>query len=319
MQSVLRQISSQQPFLIHHRRKVIQVHDSVPGAVLLQRSIHIENPLYRPLREKVLRARRVVVNRQDRRDDGRNAMGRCELCHRGQIGYDVLIAHRTGVTGDVVRSGEDHDRLGAQFNHVLPKAHQHLRRRLAADTAIHVGAVSEIVLQLPDVGNRVTEKHDAAFRRCSFGQHIVGRTIARELPKVVREHRDPRRAIVVQSGKAGRRNSRRGYGLLSAFWFLRRCPLSGAEYRHTRDQEATQENVLHRPISDRGQSHFSSDATAYSQRVSVANSSIAGVNARRIDCITRALACDTAHGRLAATDTSGSSPDLRRAVRATCT
>src|ERR1700692_310044 len=95
-----------------------------------------------------------------------------------------------------------------KLNHVLPKADEHLRRGLSADTTIDVGLARKIFIEVPKVGDRVAEENDAVLAGRGRLERGVSFTKARELTKVVGKNRDSRSPVSVQTGIAGGRNVR---------------------------------------------------------------------------------------------------------------
>src|SRR5207245_8200198 len=116
---------------------------------------------------------------------------------------------RPGISCNVVSAGQNHNNLGMQIDHILPEPHQHLGSGLPADTAVDVGLAGEIILQLPDVGDRITEEYDSILA-CGRGAELrVGLAITRQLSVVVGEYGDTRRAVLIEPREAGAGNGRR--------------------------------------------------------------------------------------------------------------
>ena len=127
-----------------------------------------------------------------------------QLGQGGIVGLDVFQAHGAGVSRNVVGAGQDDDNLGMQVNYILTEAHQHLRRGLPADAAVEVRLAGEIVVELPDVGDGISEEDDAVLAGRWRFEGGVGVAVAGELAIVVSENRDARGPILVEAGESGR-------------------------------------------------------------------------------------------------------------------
>src|SRR5437660_2150804 len=66
------------------------------------------------LRRRAWAGDMIATDRCDAREHHLDAAGRCELAHRRQIAFDLFIAHRAGVAGDIVGARENHDDLRLQ-------------------------------------------------------------------------------------------------------------------------------------------------------------------------------------------------------------
>ena len=106
--------------------------------------------------------------------------GASDFGHGGVVRLDIFEAHRTGVAGDVIRAGEDHNNFGLQVDNILAEADQHLRRGLASDATVDVRLASKILVEMPDVGDGVAEEDDAALAGRGLLQSGVGVAVARE-------------------------------------------------------------------------------------------------------------------------------------------
>ena len=144
-------------------------------------------PLAGPGEGGAVRVLLVVGHRQERRQHDLDAVGARQLRHRGQVVLDLVDGHRARVAGDVVRPRQDHHHLRLQLDDVGPEAQEHLRRRLAADAAVHVGLAREeaaVVGLRPVVGDRVAEEHDARLARLRRGEGGVRGGVAVEAAEV---------------------------------------------------------------------------------------------------------------------------------------
>ena len=104
-----------------------------------------------------------------------DVMRLCQLGHGGQVALNGLQRHLSRVARNVIRPGQQHHNLGLQGNHILPEAHQHLRRSLSADSAVEIRPPGKERAHLrpfrldgaaPALGDRVThEDHTALTRR----------------------------------------------------------------------------------------------------------------------------------------------------------
>src|SRR5580700_2085093 len=130
-------------------------------------------------------------------------------------------------------ASEDHDDFGLQRDYVLAKAAQHLRCGLASDPAVEVGLAGEIFVEVPDVGDGVSEENDAVLAGCGRLEGGVGVTVAGELSEIVGEDGDAPGAVLVEAGESGGGDGGRG-GL---------CCLGGLLRR---DREGEQENERER-------------------------------------------------------------------------
>ena len=86
-----------------------------------------------------------------------------QFTHRGDIVHHVFEFDRAVVLCDIVRSGQNHDRLRGQFDDVRTKACEHLRRGLAADAPADVAVVREKTgaHPRPSFGDRIA--HEDGF------------------------------------------------------------------------------------------------------------------------------------------------------------
>jgi hypothetical protein len=65
-----------------------------------------------------------------------------------------------------------------QLDHILTKAHQHLRSGLPVDAAVDVRLAGKIIRELPIVGDGVAEEDDAILSRLRESQRRIGVAIA---------------------------------------------------------------------------------------------------------------------------------------------
>src|SRR5687768_16147036 len=148
------QLCFQETLAIDHRRKVIEIDQSVSCGIVFDPFIHREN-LFRwtvgASNDRLAVANGVVVYRHDGGKDDTDAVRMCELGHRREIVLNRLDAHRTGVAREVVSPGEYDDDFWLQLDHIGTKADQHLRRRLPTDTTVEVGLAGKIFSQFPTV------------------------------------------------------------------------------------------------------------------------------------------------------------------------
>src|SRR5580704_2327585 len=198
MKTVVRQIALQQAFVIYHGAEVVEIDAAVLGGVVLDPAIEFEDLCGRTERGKHLRALGVVVHGEHRRQYDMHAVDAREFCHGLQVAFDLSQRHRTRVPGDVVSTGKNDDGFGPQIDDVRPEANQHLRRSLSANAAIDVGLAGEVLLELPDVGDRVAHENDACliFRRGS--ELGVGFAIATEVAEVVHPKLDQTLAVLLE-------------------------------------------------------------------------------------------------------------------------
>src|SRR4029077_7413383 len=108
-----------------------------------------------------------------------------------------LEAHGAGVAGNIVRAGEDHNHFGMKLNYILAEADEHLRRGLAADAAIDVGLAGKIFVEMPDVGDGVSEEDDAVLAGRGRLERGVGFAIAGEFAEVIAESGSLRVAVLL--------------------------------------------------------------------------------------------------------------------------
>ena len=207
MESVVREVSFEQAFVVHDCAEVVEIDQIVGGTVIFQPAVQCQNPVHRPLRIKILRLRRVVVDREDRRKDHRNFVGPRQVSQGCQVRFNVFVRDRSRIARNVVGSGKYYNGFRLKINYVLPKAHQHLRGGLPADAAIDVRLAGKRIGNRPNVGDRVAEEHDPILSWCGRLQRCIGTAITRKLPVVVRVNRNSRCAIFVQTGKSGCWNS----------------------------------------------------------------------------------------------------------------
>ena len=123
-------------------------------------------------------------------------------------GHDVLLDHLRGfgsrVPRNVVGAGQHHHRGGLQLDDIGIHADQHLRRRLAADAAIHVWLARKILLQVPEVGDRIAHEDDAPGRRRLLLQILVGLMITAQLIPVLQLVGERSRGVDETAGRARR-------------------------------------------------------------------------------------------------------------------
>jgi len=114
-----------------------------------------------------------------------------QLDHRDQVVLDHGLRRRTRVARDVIRSREDHDDGRLKRDHVLPKAHEHLRRGLSADTSAHVRFAREhhIEIPRPRVRDGVSVEHHPALARPRRAQLRVRLAVPGEERPILTEPR----------------------------------------------------------------------------------------------------------------------------------
>ena len=104
--------------------------------------------------------------------------------------HDVLLDHlgclRPCVAGNVVGAGQHDHRGRLQVDHIGIHANQHLRRGLPADAAVHIRLAGKVLLQPPEVGDRVAHEHDSLRVSGLFLQFFVGLMISAELVPVLK-------------------------------------------------------------------------------------------------------------------------------------
>src|SRR5579864_7279223 len=103
-----------------------------------------------------------------------------------------------------------------QINHILAKAHQHLRGGLAVNAAVDVGLAGKIVRQLPVVRDGVAEKYDSILVRGGSFERGVGVAVSCQFAEVVGIDGDAGCTVLVEAGVAGGGNDGRWWrGLLA--------------------------------------------------------------------------------------------------------
>ncbi len=156
--------------------------------------------------------------------------------------------HGPGIAGDIVGPREDDDDLGLQIDHILAEAHQHLRRGLPSNAAVHVRLARKIFVEVPDVGDRVAEKHNAVLPGRRRLQRGIGVAVALQLAIVIGEDGDARGAVLIEPGKAGGGNAGR------RLWCLLSDSRNERKRRSTRDRMSGGEKV-YRTLSASGNQH----------------------------------------------------------------
>ncbi len=105
-------------------------------------------------------------------------------CH--DVLFDQFGRHRTRVARNIVGSGQHDHCSRLQVDDIGIHANQHLRRSLPADSAIHIRLAGKVLVQSPEVRNRVAHEHDS-LRICRLLlQVFVGLMIAAELVPVLK-------------------------------------------------------------------------------------------------------------------------------------
>ena len=81
--------------------------------------------------------------RQNRRHHHADSISPRQVRHRHQIVFDGGGCCRAGIAGNIVCPRQNHNHLRLQRDHIRPETHQHLRRGLAADAAVHIWLAGE--------------------------------------------------------------------------------------------------------------------------------------------------------------------------------
>ncbi len=147
-------------------------------------------------------------------EDHPDAVHARQFRHGRVVGLDVFVARGTGNARYIVGAGEHDQHFGMQIDHVLTKAHQHLRSRLAINAAVEVRPAGEIIGELPVVGDGVAQKYDAILACPRWPDRRIGLAIAFQLTEVIGIYGDARGAVVVKPGRAGGRDGGSGNILL---------------------------------------------------------------------------------------------------------
>jgi hypothetical protein len=147
---------------VRQRRVVVQVHRAALRRVVPNPAVQADDLSLRTNGRLLLEA---VAHRRDRREDHANAVRLRQLGHRRDAVADGAFGAWPEHAGQVVGPAVNDDDARLERNHVLSKSHQHLRRRLADDAAIHVRlAAEELRARLaPQLGDLVAEKDHALF------------------------------------------------------------------------------------------------------------------------------------------------------------
>ena len=105
--------------------------------------------------------------------------------HRHDVVFDQFSRHWARIARNIVGSGQHDHCSRAQVDNIGIHANQHLRRSLPADSAIHIRLAGKVLVQPPEVGNRVPHEYDS-LRICRLLlQVFVGLMIAAELVPVL--------------------------------------------------------------------------------------------------------------------------------------
>ena len=134
--------------------------------------------------------------------------------HRSVVVLNIFNSHRTGVPGNVVRAGKNDHNFRMQIDHVLPETHQHLRRSLSSYAAVDVSLAGEIFVEMPDVGDGISEEDNAILAGRGRFEGGIGFAVAGELSEIVSEDRNARGAVLVEPSESGGRNGGLGLGRL---------------------------------------------------------------------------------------------------------
>src|SRR5579872_5111878 len=108
-----------------------------------------------------------------------------------------------------------------QVNDILAEADQHLWGGLSADATIDVGLTGKVVVEMPDVSDRIAEEDNSILVRRSRAEFCIGFAVAPKLAEVVEEYGDAARAILVESGETSGWDG--GSLWRSLRWLLREC------------------------------------------------------------------------------------------------
>ncbi len=110
-----------------------------------------------------------------------------EFAHRRDVAQNILVRYGTVVLCDVVRASHDDYRPWTEVEYVAAEAHEHLRRRLTADTASDeiVAREKERVELRPVVGNRIAHEYRVGTSAAAF-QVGVRPLVATEFSPVLR-------------------------------------------------------------------------------------------------------------------------------------
>ena len=112
-------------------------------------------------------------------------VGPGNLGHGSVVGFDVFDALGPGVAGDVVGASENDDDFGLEVDDVLAEADEHLRSSLSTDAAVDISLAGEIFVELPDVGDGISEEDDAVLIRGGRLEGSIGRAVAAEFSEVI--------------------------------------------------------------------------------------------------------------------------------------
>ena len=163
MHPILRRPLPHPPARIRQRRVIIQIHQPLPRAELL------EPPIQRPnlLRRLQPGLPRVVIHRQNRRQHHPNAVRLRHRRHRAKVVLHHLRRLRPRIPRDIIRPRQNHHHPRPQPHYILLKPHQHLRRRLPADPPIHIRLPREkaprVLPPPPRIRDRIAKKHHPAL------------------------------------------------------------------------------------------------------------------------------------------------------------
>src|SRR5665213_1773191 len=119
-----------------------------------------------------------------------------------------------------------------QVNHILPKPHQHLRRRLPSDTSVDIGLTwKEHAAPLPPVlCHRCPIEHHSIFARSCRGQRLICLTVVSQLRPI--SQLCPHRGNLFRSRGIRRRSC-----------YL--CPVTHSHKRYTSQQKNTRKYLHH--------------------------------------------------------------------------
>ena len=95
-----------------------------------------------------------------------------KLRHSHEVLFNLFDGFWPCVASNIVRASKNNHRRRLQSNNIRVHAHEHLRSRLAADTAIHVRLARKGVRQFPTVGDRIPHK-DHALRVGRLAQQFA--------------------------------------------------------------------------------------------------------------------------------------------------
>ncbi len=102
----------------------------------------------------------------------------------GEIGDHrevILDGNDIDAAGQVIGAGQNQYGLGLQVDDIGLEPPQHFAGDLAADAAIDEIAVRKVLVQTPEIGNGIAEKHDAPLALLGRRQFLVGFRIARQV------------------------------------------------------------------------------------------------------------------------------------------